>query len=597
MTKFINWDDIPFKKSTGKEKVRCPECDGQRSDKKDRSLHVTHSEGKGFCHYCNAVAIRDDEPVNSYTKIDTYEPLADDLSDSKELAYINSRGISEETIKSLYVTFEDYYQPSLQKSVSNIVFNYYEGSKLVNKKYRSAGKKFTQISGAKPIFYNINSVIGQDVVYIVEGEMDVLAMVEAGYRNTISVPNGGNDNDNYWVNSEKYLKDVKQFIIAVDNDTVGNELRDKIAQRLGRYRCKYIEFNGKDANDDLISGHLKESIDSPITFPISGTYTAKDLRSGVNDLYDNGLPDTLSPKGNYFGDLKRIFSVMRGQVVLPTGIPSHGKSTFTDWYVMNILNDYNLKGSWYSPEHGHLNLYQTEFIQKAIGRNFWKDKDGVPRVTKADIDRYDDWADEKIYLTDADDDVTPNWDWLLDKFKEQMMCYGIDIFVVDAFNKIELAKGNKLDEINRVLTKLTHFAKANNVIIFLVAHPTKMKKREDGTYDIPTLYDVSGSADFRNQVHAGYSIYRYFGEDERTTFINLKTKFSFQGKIGESVDLKYCHTNGRLLVPNYPNPHFDLTKKDAPEIKQGELLDAFGGVEYVRKDENGRYIDDDEVPF
>ena len=57
-----------------------------------------------------------------------------------------------------------------------------------------------------------------------------------------------------------------------------------------------------------------------------------------------------------------------------------------------------------------------------------------------------------------------------------MYSFGIDIFVIDAFNKVLLPKGNKLEEINIVLTKLTHFAQSNNVIVFLVAHPTKMQK-------------------------------------------------------------------------------------------------------------------------
>ena len=191
--------------------------------------------------------------------------------------------------------------------------------------------------------------------------------------------------------------------------------------------------------------------------------------------------------------------------------------------------------------------------------------------------KYDEWADEKIYFTDCGEEETPTWKWLLDKFKEQMYSFGIDIFVIDAFNKVILPKGNKIDEINTVLTKLTHFARANNVIIFLVAHPTKMKKGEDGNYTIPTLYDVSGSSDFRNQVHCGYSIYRYFGEDQRTTFVNLKTKYSFQGVIGESEDFYYCEVNGRLLSRDTTNPCFNLIKgpKQKEPLKLIQPEDAF----------------------
>ena len=591
MNKFINWESLEFRKTSGKEKLRCPECDSVRSDKKDKSLFVNHNEGYGKCQYagCGALTFREDNQksiTDTYTEIkpNEYKSIS---KNEKILSYVKSRGISEDTLSSMYVTFENYYQPALGNKVDNIVFNYYEGSKLVNKKFRSANKKFTQVSGSKPIFYNINSIIGQKKVYIVEGEFDVLAMVEAGFKNTISVPNGGNDNDDYWKNSEKYLKDIKQFIIAVDNDTVGDILKEKIAQRLGRYRCKYITFKGKDANDDLISGDLINSVKNPISFPVSGTFTARDLREGVNDLYNNGLPKTIYPKGAWFGNLKNIFSTMRGQVVLPTGIPSHGKSTFTDWYVLNLIKDYNMKASWYTPEHSPMDLYETELIQKVLGRNFWKEKEGQKRLSQEDLDIYDEWANEKIYLTDCGNDEIPTWTWLLDKFKEQMYSFGIDIFVVDAFNKVLLPKGNKLDEINNVLTKLTHFARTNNVIIFLVAHPTKMKKNEQGIYDAPSLYDVSGSADFRNQVHCGYCIYRYFDENPRTSFINLKTKYSYQGVIGEAVDFVYCNVNGRLLDPAYKNQCFSLIddKKQEPIHITMSPEEAFDG------------LDRDEVPF
>ena len=46
------------------------------------------------------------------------------------------------------------------------------------------------------IFYNINSIVGYDSCVIVEGEMDVLAMHEAGIKNVISVPNGATLNSN-----------------------------------------------------------------------------------------------------------------------------------------------------------------------------------------------------------------------------------------------------------------------------------------------------------------------------------------------------------------------------------------------------------------
>ncbi len=151
-----------------------------------------------------------------------------------------------------------------------------------------------------------------------------------------------------------------------------------------------------------------------------------------------------------------------------------------------------------------------------------------------------------------------------------MYTFGIDIFVIDAFNKLQLPKGNKLDEINKVLTKLTMFAQMHNVIIFLVAHPTKMKMNEEGTYSCPTLYDVSGSSDFRNQTHDGFAIYRNWeteNESGFTEFINLKTKYSFQGEIGAKVEFDYHLPSGRYYERGTEVPKHDLTIDFEQEVK------------------------------
>ena len=594
MKKFINWNELSFKKDKGKEKLRCPSCDSQRTDKKDKSLLINHNEGYGKCFYCESLTFKE-ENINTVEK--NYTDLSNKaiksvFNEEKIINYINTRKIEKSTLNSLYVTFEKHYQPAKGKEVDNIVFNYYEGSKLVNKKYRSADKKFTQTTGGKPIFYNINSVIGQEEVYIVEGEFDVLAMRQHGVKNCISVPNGANDNDEYWKNSEKYLKDVKSFIIAVDNDEKGNILKDKIAQRLGRYRCKYVEFKHKDANGDLIEGCLNETLKNKLRFPVNGTFTANDLKGGIYDLYDNGLPETLKPKAYYYNGLKNIFSVMRGQLTTVTGIPSHGKSNVTDWYVLNLIKDYDMKGSWYSPEHSPMQLYKTNIIEKVIGKPFWKNKTSsngteVKRITKNDIDKYVKWSNERIYLTGCDDEL-PTWDWLLDKFKEQMFTFGIDIFVIDAFNKLILPQGNRLEQINIVLTKLTHFAQSNNVLIFLIAHPTKMQKDEKGVYSVPTLYDVSGSSDFRNQTHNGFTIHRDFDEDF-SSFYNMKTKFAFQGEMMKKVDFKYSHVNGRYYEVGTEEPIFSLI--DEQEQKKEKDFSNENLPNWIEQNETASYND------
>ena len=250
---------------------------------------------------------------------------------------------------------------------------------------------------------------------------------------------------------------------------------------------------------------LLSSINNSKKYPASGTFTVEDILTDIYDLHENGMPETIYPKSRCFGKLKNIFSVMRGHLCVATGIPSHGKSNFVEWYVMNLMKDYDMKASFFSPEHHPMALHQTTFIEKFFGKNFFMDNEGLPRISKKEIDIYKDWAQERLYITAPEKGKFPTWNWLIEKFKEQMFIYGVDIFVIDAFNKLEYdgSKDSELSRIKRVLTQLTMFAQMNNVII-LVVHPTKMQKSEQGIYNVPTLYDCSGSADFRNQTHDGF---------------------------------------------------------------------------------------------
>ena len=184
-----------------------------------------------------------------------------------------------------------------------------------------------------------------------------------------------------------------------------------------------------------------------------------------------------------------------------------------------------------------------------------------------------------------------------------MFNYGVDIFVIDAWNKVEGC--NTREDINKILSRLTNFAQKNNVIIFLVAHPTKMQKEKDSdAYEIPDLYSVSGSADFRNQSHDGYCVYRVFpseknGNEAFTVFKNLKTKMKFQGEIGSTVLFEFHIPSGRYYekgsepclykITDMYKPEYNrkiIVKKELPKV---EPTEAFG--------EPYSYNQNDDIPF
>jgi len=617
MANIFSWEKIEHKshnKTTGSAKLKCPECIDSRSNKRDTSLYVRYDSGIAKCFHCEGLSFRDS--ISKQTERKDYKLPSQEWKNYTNLSdnviqYLEKRGIKQFTANKFSITEEIYYQPKVNKQVKNIVFNYFEGDVLVNKKYRDSQKNFTQSKDAKNIFFNINSLIGAKEAYIIEGEIDVLSIDQIGINAVVSVPNGANNKDDYWINSEPYMRDVEKFYIGTDNDEKGDKLAEDIAQRLGRYRCERILWEGKDANEDLQNGVLEQSIRHTKKYPVSGTFTINDVYDKVIDLYRSGLPPVYFPSHKCFGSMRNIFTVMRGHLVTVTGIPSHGKSNYIEWYVLNLIEEYKMKASFFSPEHQPMELHQTTFIEKFFAKNFFSEMMGTPRISEIEIAEYSEWANEKLYLTSPEGSEVATWEWLFEKFKEQMFNYGVDIFVIDAWNKVEGV--NTLADINKILGRLTNFAQKNNVIIFLIAHPTKMQKNKDtGLYDVPDLYSVSGSADFRNQTHDGICIYRTWENKETntsgyTTFYNLKTKMKFQGEIGSIVNYWYHIPSGRYYESNTEPCLYKLTdmykadlrhEKDysntnvpLPTINPSE---AFGTPFTVPLDNN--WINDD-IPF
>jgi len=135
--------------------------------------------------------------------------------------------------------------PQTSNNENTIQFNYFMGDQLINVKYRDGRKNFKLYKGAEKVFYNINSIVGYDWCVITEGEMDVLALHEAGIKNVISVPNGAtlnNNNLDYLDNCIDYFEDKEKVILALDQDEPGQRLKQEFVRRLGAEICYITDF-------------------------------------------------------------------------------------------------------------------------------------------------------------------------------------------------------------------------------------------------------------------------------------------------------------------------------------------------------------------
>ncbi|XP_054801956.1 uncharacterized protein LOC129305836 isoform X2 [Prosopis cineraria] len=170
------------------------------------------------------------------------------LDESTLIAYFAERLISKETLLRNGVKQRMFGYQIV------IVFPYHRQGDLVSCKYRDMNKKFWQEADTEKIFYGLDDIEGQSDIIIVEGEMDKLAMEEAGFRNCVSVPDGApamvsskglppKEKDNkylYLWNCKDYIKGASRIILATDGDLPGQALAEELARRIGKERSHFL---------------------------------------------------------------------------------------------------------------------------------------------------------------------------------------------------------------------------------------------------------------------------------------------------------------------------------------------------------------------
>ncbi len=98
-----------------------------------------------------------------------------------------------------------------------------------------------------------------------------------------------------------------------------------------------------------------------------------------------------------------------------------------------------------------------------------------------------------------------------------MLRYGVQALIIDPYNEIEASRPTGMTEtefVSQLISKCKRFGITHGVTVFMVAHPTKLQSTDGDKDPMPGLYDLSGSAHWRNKCDAGLVVYRDFDEAE-----------------------------------------------------------------------------------
>ncbi len=543
LQKILNEEGINLPStSDGGYKVKCRECQPPHNGR-DRPLSVTidHEGIRWLCHHCDRRGGRKKDfgsYIRPQPKKDYFKPKISNQDPSEKMyEFFKSRGINRSTVDDLKI-----------KSDRNMIaFNYIDSDGSVsNVKYRGNRKTFVQTPGTKQILYNYDNIYKSEEVIFVEGEMDVCALHECGFKNATTLPGGapkefkGDEKDKrFFPLQNSPLPNAKKIIIFTDNDEPGKALHKELVHRFGRDLCWFVKPTDgvKDAND-LLQKHGKQSLIDLIKdaepYPVEGLFSVRDYFNDVMDLYDGNYEKPLSTG---IDCVDKIYKVMPGTFQVVTGVPNHGKSLLLDQILLNMAKNHGWKFCLFSPEHS-VSMHIRRLVQMHLQLSF--DHGFINRMSKEQLTEGMAFIHKHFYFIETKDHV-PDIDLLLNIGKQAIFKFGCKAMVLDPFNEISSVRSNNQREdewIRDFISKCKRFARTHNIVFYVVAHPTKMPRETNGKYQIPDSYSISGSAHWSNLSDVILTVYRDF-EEKNTQLITRKIREQdLYGSIG-SAFLKY----------------------------------------------------------
>lgn len=216
-------------------------------------------------------------------------------------------------------------------------------------------------------------------------------------------------------------------------------------------------------------------------------------------------------------ELDQIFKLYRGQFVVVTGIAGHGKSTLLLNVLVNLARSEGIRSFLYVPENeAHLT-------------------DKLRAIFKND-EAFKHFSAQQCFVQSAvphaHDDPPHTLEWVLEKAVKAIEVDDVDVVVIDPWNELDRAKPRDMlltDYIGESLMTLKQFCRSFNVVVIVVAHPTKAVTENGGR--TAGLADIEGSMNWFNKCDNGLIVVRD-AEKNTARVISAKVRETGAGKLG-----------------------------------------------------------------
>lgn len=475
-----------------------------------------------------------------------YPKLEDCGSRDKVYRYLGMRGISRDTVDLTGIT---------EDAEGNICFNYYDTSDVLTMVKKRPSRKVKhgetkcwcqKDSDTLPLLFNMNKVNVTSPLYITEGEIDSLALIEAGITNAVSIPLGAGNT--HWIEHNwDWLEQFSSIIICFDNDEAGVKARKEVVPRLGSWRTKYVDiphtfvqsngnevsikdinevlyFAGRDALVDLIAHAEDPGVPSVVN---------------VSDVQDVDLDEMDGIETGIRELDAEVMKLFYGTLTIISGLPASGKTSFLSQLCCQALEQDKPVWMFSREMPGWMEKSWLNYIMAGAHHvKTYEDRNGAKyyKVAPEAKQAINEYYDKKWFL--YRDDWSNKLEDIMISMEDCVRKYGAKLLIVDNLMTVDLNQNENSELLKQTecINRLIKFAMKYSVAVVLVAHPRKLPKGED-----IGIYDISGTSNIVNLAHRTIGLRRIDQEKEKSSHNVCLTviKDRMRGKAGKKINLYY----------------------------------------------------------
>jgi len=551
--------NIQYKPQSGQVVICCPYCGDSKYH-----CYIDPEKRVFFCQKCNMkgtwyelikiinpsagiVPFARDNKIIKHPSMDYIQQCHKKLmgpSGTQAIEYLYSRKFSLDAIQVFILGLET------KDEKQWLVIPHFREGNPVNVKYRAlppAKKEFRRWKDGESILFNqdcIKNPEKAEEIFLVEGELDAIALYSQGYKNVVATTIGAGSFKSAWID---LLDKFTRINIIYDSDNAGQRGAKEMARRLGFEKCFNVILPNKDVNDFFISGAerggFEEIVSKAEQFDVDNIIDFHRAVSNLRSHYSKAIDDdSLKPHWPNVAKLTGPFEP--GDLITVSAIPKTGKTTWT----LNIVLDFikrDIPCLFYClemrPERLARKIIQMELQVSEEELSPEKIDKGYLRLSEKPL--YFGYNYKKCTL-----------DLVIDTIRQGIRRYGFKFIVFDNLHYLPRSMTNQVQEVSLISKAFKLLAEEMQIPIMLIAQPRKTAENQ-----VMGMMDLKDSASIGADSDSIIILYRKKMKSEHGT-----AEASYEPLTLVRVDASRYRSGGETLL------YFDGAKSTFKEVARRE---------------------------